>query len=510
MSSSTFSKKLFLGIGSLVALTFSLGITVLFSFSSISASVHTIVHTNAQREALAATIGTETADLLAANRGILFRGYMHDLASLQQDNQKFEATASQLQQDLNTIEPMLTQPEAQQEVRNIRETLEPIREANRHVFQAAMTGDMSKAIAIYTSDIRPPQLRQTAAAAVLLKDQEAAFLTEGAGIEGTILGNRSATILLLIMDCVGALLVLFSVRKINALLRISVGELAESSLQIAVAASQMATGSQSLAQGASQQAATIEETSSAATEINSMARRAAENSRTTAERVNASELTFADANRSLGEMVAAMTDIGDSSQKISTIIKVIDEIAFQTNILALNAAIEAAHAGEAGLGFAVVADEVRNLAQRSAQAAKDTTTLIEDSIAKASGGRVKVDQVETSLRSITAEFAKIKDLIEEIQQGSIEQSRGVEQISHAIMKMEQMTQRTAANSQEGASASAELNTQAESLQNVVDRLRIMVDGEIAVDPARLSAPTLSLQKQTRERATIYTYTQNLL
>jgi methyl-accepting chemotaxis protein len=488
MSSSTFSKKLFLGIGSLVALTFSLGATVLISFSSISAGVRTIVHTNAQREALAATIGTETSDLVVANRSILFRGYMHDVASLQQDNQKFEATASQLQQDLNTIEPMLTtQPEAQQAVRNLRETVEPILEANRQVFQAAMAGEMSKAVAIYTSNIRPPQLRQTDAAAVLLKDQEAAFLTEGAGIEGTILGNRSATILLLIMDCVGALLVLFSVRKINAVLRSSVAELAGSSLQIAAAASQMATGSQSLAQGASQQAATIEETSSAATEINSMARRAAENSRTTAQMMHASEATFADANHSLGEMVAAMVGIVESSQQISTIIKVIDEIAFQTNILALNAAIEAAHAGEAGLGFAVVADEVRNLAQRSAQAAKDTTTLIEDSIAKAGGGRVKVDQVGTSLRSITAEFAKIKDLIEEIRQGSIEQSRGVEQISHAITQMEQMTQRTAANSREGAASSAELNTQAESLQTVVDRLRIMVDGEVAGDPAWLPA-----------------------
>jgi methyl-accepting chemotaxis protein len=486
MSSSTFSKKLFLGIGSLVALTFFLGIAVLFSFASISAGVRTIVHTNARREALAATIRTETADLLAANRGILFRGYMHDLASLQQDNQRFEATASQLQQDLNTIEPMLTQPEALEEVRNIRETLQPILDANRQVFQAAMAGDMSKAIAIYTSDMRPPQVRQTDAAAVLLKDQEAAFLTEGAGIEGTILGNRSATILLLIMDCVGAVLVLFSVRKINALLRSSVAHLAESSLQIAAAASQMAAGSQSLAQGASQQAATIEE-------INSMARRAAENSRTTAEMVNASEVTFADANRSLGEMVAAMVGIVESSQQISTIIKVIDEIAFQTNLLALNAAIEAAHAGEAGLGFAVVADEVRNLAQRSAQAAKNTTTLIEDSIAKAGGGRVKVDQVGTSLRSITDEFIKIKDLIDEIQQGSIEQSRGVEQISHAITQMEQMTQRTAANSREGAASSAELNAQAESLQNVVDRLSIMVDGEVAGGSARLQVLTPALQ-----------------
>src|SRR5271154_6178290 len=158
MSSSTFSKKLFLGIGSLVALTFFLGVTVLFSFSSISAGVRTIVHTNAQREALAASISTETADLLAANRGILFRGYMHDLAWVQQDNQRFEASASQLQQDLNTLEPMLTQqPEGQQAAREIGETVEPVLDANRQVFQAAMAGDISKAIAIYTSDILPPQ-----------------------------------------------------------------------------------------------------------------------------------------------------------------------------------------------------------------------------------------------------------------------------------------------------------------------------------------------------------------
>jgi methyl-accepting chemotaxis protein len=136
---------------------------------------------------------------------------------------------------------------------------------------------------------------------------------------------------------------------------------------------------------------------------------------------------------------------------------------------------------------------VRNLAQRSAQAAKNTTTLIEDSIAKAGGGRVKVDQVGTSLRSITDEFIKIKDLIDEIQQGSIEQSRGVEQISHAITQMEQMTQRTAANSREGAASSAELNVQAESLQTVVDRLSIMVDGEVAGGSARLQVLTPALQ-----------------
>src|SRR5579862_6160682 len=130
-------------------------------------------------------------------------------------------------------------------------------------------------------------------------------------------------------------------------------------------------------------------------------------------------------------MVVAMGEINTQSGKISKIIKVIDENAFQTNILTLNAAVEAARAGEAGMGFAVVADEVRNLAQRCAQAAKDTAELIEESIAKSNGGQATVDQVATAIRSITVESAKVKTLVDEVNLGSQEQARGIEQISKA-------------------------------------------------------------------------------
>jgi methyl-accepting chemotaxis protein/methyl-accepting chemotaxis protein-1 (serine sensor receptor) len=170
-----------------------------------------------------------------------------------------------------------------------------------------------------------------------------------------------------------------------------------------------------------------------------------------------------------------MNGINSSSEKISKIIKVIDEIAFQTNILALNAAVEAARAGEAGMGFAVVADEVRNLAQRSAQAARDTAGLIEESIAKSNDGKTKLEQVAKAVRSITESSGKVKTLVDEVKLGSQEQARGIEQVAKAITQMERVTQATAASAEESASASEELTAQSEALREIVVELAGMVD-----------------------------------
>jgi methyl-accepting chemotaxis protein/methyl-accepting chemotaxis protein-1 (serine sensor receptor) len=266
------------------------------------------------------------------------------------------------------------------------------------------------------------------------------------------------------------------VRQVNTQLRGVVTQLAEGAEHVVSAASQVSSSSQALAQGSSEQAASLEETSASSEQINAMAHRNSETSREVAALVTGSQRKFIQARQSLEQTVMAMGEIHTQSGKISKIIKVIDEIAFQTNILALNAAVEAARAGEAGMGFAVVAGEVRNLAQRSAQAAKDTAALIEESISKSNDGKVKVDQVTVAIRLIVEEFGKVKTLVDEVNQGSQEQTRGIEEVARAIIQMQTVTQSTAAGAEESASAAEELNAQSEAVKDVVRRLTAMVGG----------------------------------
>jgi methyl-accepting chemotaxis protein/methyl-accepting chemotaxis protein-1 (serine sensor receptor) len=260
----------------------------------------------------------------------------------------------------------------------------------------------------------------------------------------------------------------------------AVEELQMGAEQIVGAANQVAQSSQTLAGDSSRQAASLEETSASAAHINSMARKNTESCRSTVVLLAQSQEKVASANRQLSDMVASMNHITESSGKISKIIKVIDGIAFQTNILALNAAVEAARAGEAGLGFAVVADEVRSLAQRSAQAAKDTTALIEESIANSSRGQSKVGEVVFAISALTEETLRVKTMVDEISSGSEEQSRGIDQISKVVSQLEQLTQSNAAMAEQSAAAAEELNAQSAMTQSIVVGLQEMVTGRAQV------------------------------
>jgi len=285
------------------------------------------------------------------------------------------------------------------------------------------------------------------------------------------------TWLTLILSVVlGTGILVWFVRGLTSALRGTIRELDEGASQVSSASAQVASSSQSLAQGASQQAASLEQTSSSSQEITSMTRKNAENSATAAQLMADVDTRVAEGNQTLDEMMSSMQQIIGSSDKIAKIIKVIDEIAFQTNILALNAAVEAARAGEAGMGFAVVADEVRNLAQRSAQAAKDTAALIEESIATSHQGSERVQKVANVILAITQSTGKVKTLVDEVNLGGEEQARGIEQISKAIAQMQQVTQAAAASSEQGASASQQLSAQAQAMHHAVGKLAQLLDG----------------------------------
>jgi methyl-accepting chemotaxis protein/methyl-accepting chemotaxis protein-1 (serine sensor receptor) len=249
----------------------------------------------------------------------------------------------------------------------------------------------------------------------------------------------------------------------------------------------MSISAQSMSQGASEQAASLEENSASMEEMATMTRKNAESSYQAATLMGEAARVVESANSALVDMVSSMTSIKVSSQRVSKIIKTIDEIAFQTNILALNAAVEAARAGEAGMGFAVVADEVRNLAQRSAQAAKDTAALIEEAITSASEGSQKVEQVAGGFSAITQRVTEVKSLVDNVSSASKHQAVGIDQVVQSIRQMERVTQTTAATAEESAAACEQLNAQADVTMQLVERLETLV-GRNGAGPSPARAP----------------------
>jgi methyl-accepting chemotaxis protein len=322
------------------------------------------------------------------------------------------------------------------------------------------------------------------AAARLVEPLEAFRRGQTDELEHVMMGIETSTSLLRTISVIAAAVVLLgSVVALIAMLRSIVRpvravteQLAAGATQTAEVAAQVSSSSQSLAQGATRQAASLQETSASLEEISSMTQRNAEHAR---EAKVISGLTCAAAQagaNDMAEMRQAMAAIRASGDEISKIVKTIDEVAFQTNILAINAAVEAARAGEAGAGFAVVAEEVRNLAQRSAESARQTSQRIADSVQKSIHGVVVVDRVGASLGDMMEKARKVDSLVAEIAHASHEQMQGIQQLNRAVSEMDVVTQSNAGSAEETAAAAEELSAQAACTQQAVVELGRVVNG----------------------------------
>ena len=292
--------------------------------------------------------------------------------------------------------------------------------------------------------------------------------------------SNFATTMLIIASCSSFAILLWLgllvTKMITEPVIVAVNALNDSSEQVAAASGQLSDASHMLAEGSAEQASSIQETSATVEESASMVRQTNENTLQADSLAKATRSSAEKCANEMDEMISSMHELKKSSDEISKIIKVIDDIAFQTNILALNAAVEAARAGDAGLGFAVVAEEVRNLAQKSADAAKNTAKIIETNISLSSQSVLISEKVNSGLNDINEDARKMNELLSEITVASQEQTQGISQINQAISQMEQVTQSNASTAEESAAAADALSKQAVGLKGLVDSLHTLVYG----------------------------------
>ncbi len=485
----TIGRRLHAGFGALLLLTVLAGGVAIWGSSRIKADVETVTQRSADLQQ-ALTIQTALFKIEGGEKSILWAGLDNDRRLYDASKSDVSSQYELVHRQIEDLAASLTNESDQAAAQTLRQSLSQWQTAHAQVVGLSDSGGFAAAQQLITTTVNPLLKTAEGAAQNIVRRLDVAMLEANARSNTSYLESRLLTAAVVVLALIVGILVVWLVRAINSSLRVVSRELGEGAQLVVDASSQMAVSSQSMAQGAAEQAASLEENSAAMEEMATMTRKNAESSHQAAALMAETARVVESAHTALEDMVSSMTSIKDSSNRVSKIIKTIDEIAFQTNILALNAAVEAARAGEAGMGFAVVADEVRSLAQRSAQAAKDTAGLIEEAIGSANEGSRKVEQAAGGFAGITQRVTEVKGLVDNVSVASNQQALGIDQVLQSIRQMERVTQTTAATAEESAAACEQLNAQADVTMRLVEQLEIMV-GRNGERSSSASIPRLS-------------------
>jgi methyl-accepting chemotaxis protein/methyl-accepting chemotaxis protein-1 (serine sensor receptor) len=490
----TVGRKLAVGFGLLLALLLASGLGSLQTIESLGSTLDSTVDVTAKKMHLAdsllsgfrqARLASTLAEISLMNATLMGQmklegagqmacGSCHTLESVATGEASIAAAFAGAMRSAADLAGLAAEPAEKEALERIQRGLPEWQSLNADYLQFARQGNFTAAHEIVLERIYP-LVAAVEEAAGRLRELEAAALTAarhkaGARVRSSAWRASGAMAVSVLI----AVAVLLLIRRTTRMLRRSSVEIADMTAQLATATAHIASASESLAQTATEQSASLEVVCASSEQIRYSSEENVAGMGAASQSTGRVNIQVEAANRLLRETLEAMRQIDGSAQKIFRISRMIDEIAFQTNLLSLNAAIEAARAGEAGLGFGVVAEEVRRLARQCASAAQDTGSLIGESIAASQDGKARLECLVAAIGSITSLTATVHEEVASVNSASQSQQQSVDHMGQALAQMEQVTQNIAACAEENASASEELRAQAGSLQNVADTMRRLV------------------------------------